>query len=209
MRNGFIFDIFNSIVNGLNYLNLVEFFKFIAKSLSPANASTDLLKKNVNIAIDVFIVMKWFLIVFLWINKVNTPFWIFFTFYLIWSNMHTYFNYHLWMESKQSDLDRDRRRFISLILAIVFFIVSYGYLYSVVYADHFSWINVDGLSKNMTALIYSVSQTIFIGSGLIYPTTKNGVLLVISETLVSFLFVVVLISRSLPESTIRKQTKVK
>jgi len=91
MENGFIFKIVDTITVSLNYLNLVELFKLVAGKLTPESSLTAEKIKNCNIAIDIFIVVKWLLVVFLWANNITGSFWTVLTLYLIWSNYHTYF----------------------------------------------------------------------------------------------------------------------
>lgn len=65
MLNGFLYEIINAVVLGANYLNLVELYKSLARRLTPPGASSEVLIRNSNIAIDIFVVLKWALVIFL------------------------------------------------------------------------------------------------------------------------------------------------
>lgn len=206
MENGFIFKTVDTVTVSLNYLNLVEFFKFVARKLTPESSPTTEKIKNCNIAIDIFIVMKWVLMIFLWVNNINSPFWTLLTLYLIWSNYHTYFYYHVWKTpSSITDFDKSRRRFISLIVAIFFNVVSFGYLYSTSFAQDFSWGNISNLPLN--SLLFSISQSFFLGSSDVSPLTESGEVLTTVQSLITFIFIVIILAKSVPQGAEQKKEK--
>jgi len=197
MRNGFIYEVIDRLIESLNYLNLVEFFKFLAKRLTRQNAKKEELISNVNISIDIFIVLKWLVVLFIWLNNITGAFWTLLTFYLIWSNLHTYFYYHLWKKEKNGGLEKMRRRFVSLVLAISFSNVAFAYLYSKIFSENFAWKTGSAL-VDLSSLSYSFSQSLFIGSENVYPVTLLGEFLTVLQLIISFIFVVVILSASLP-----------
>lgn len=200
MRNGFIYEVIDRIIESLNYLNLVELFKFLAKRLTRQNAKKEELISNVNIAIDIFIVLKWLVVLFIWLNNITGAFWTLLTFYLIWSNIHTYFYYHLWKKEKNGGLEKMRRRFVSLVLAISFSNFGFAYLYSKVFSENFAW-KIESTLIDQSSLLYSFSQSLFVGSGSVYPITLLGEFLTVMQLIISFIFVVVILSASLPAQT--------
>lgn len=197
MRNGFIYEVIDRIIESLNYLNLVELFKFLAKRLTRQNVKKEELISNVNISIDIFIVLKWLVVLFIWLNNITGGFWTLLTFYLIWSNLHTYFYYHLWKKEKNSGLEKMRRRFVSLVLAISFSNVAFAYLYSKIFSENFAW-KTESALVDLSSLLYSFSQSLFIGSENVYPVTFLGEFLTVLQLIISFIFVVVILSASLP-----------
>jgi hypothetical protein len=197
MQDGFIYELINVIVSSLNYLNIVQLFKFVAKKLTPTNSSEDEIIANANIAIDIFIVLKWVFIIFLWLNDTTSPFWTLAVGYLIWSNLHTYFYHHLWKKDKNLGYKKTRRRFMNLIQALVFSNIAFAYLYSSVFYNNFSWGFYSG-DKYLGSVIYSFLQSFFIGSNNIYPVNSNGGLVSMIQVLVSFLFITVILSTSIP-----------
>lgn len=199
MLNGFLYEIINSLVLGANYLNLVELFKSLARKLTPLGVSQEVLIRNSNIAIDIFVVLKWALVIFLWFNGIANPFWTVFVFYLVWSNLHTYFYYHLWKTDTGSGFERAKRRFVNLIQAVAFLDIAFGYLYATVFYDDFTWSNLIGSSRHASALLFSISQSFFIGSDIAHPLTLSGEILVLVQVAVAFIFVVILLAKSLPQ----------
>lgn len=204
MENGFIFKIVDTITVSLNYLNLVELFKLVASKLTPESSSTVEKIKNCNIAIDIFIVVKWSLLVFLWENNITGSFWTVLTLYLIWSNYHTYFYYHVWKApSSTTDFDKSRRRFVALILAIFFNVISFGYLYSTSFVQDFNWSNKNNLP--ISSLLFSTSQSFFLGSSNVSPVTDNGELLATIQSFITFIFIVIILAKSVPQGSEQKR----
>ena len=75
-----------NIIFALCFLNLVEFFKFIAIKLLPKRK---ILAKR--LAVDLFIILKWALVTLLWYNNVKSIFVNYVVWYLIFTNIFTYF----------------------------------------------------------------------------------------------------------------------
>lgn len=205
MQNGFIFKVIDALILSLNYLNIAEFFKFVAKKLTPTVQSVDEIKKNCNIAIDIFIILKWFLVIFLWVQGINNPILTVIVFYLVWSNFHTYFYYHIWKENNSSNFDRSRRRFINLIIAIAFTIISFGYLYSTAFINEYIWGETS--FSILKALIFSISQSLFLNISSVTPKNINGEVVTTIQSIITFLFVVIILAKSIPQDC--KDTKSK
>lgn len=198
MTNGFIYEIVNVLVLSLNYLNLVELFKFIAKKLTPIGSDITKAISNCNIAIDIFIVLKWIFIIYIWSYQINNSLTTLLVFYLIWSNVHTYFYYHFWKKDGKNMYERVRRRFISLFQAVSFMVTTFGYLYSLPFYGEFLW-PTDIANKSMQGLIYSLSQTLFVDITPVKPSTLNGQVLATIQTTLSFIFIAILLAKSIPQ----------
>jgi hypothetical protein len=124
MRYGFIYELFKAIIEGIKYLSLVEFFKFFGKKLNPKPSDDNYCKAYRRTSVDIFIALKWILIIILFTNELNGFIYCLITWYFIITNIHTYFYYHVWDEKAITPVDIDehslRRRFIHLLLAISF-----------------------------------------------------------------------------------------
>jgi hypothetical protein len=107
--------LFEIIIYILHHLNLVELFKVIANKLACKEEDN---KKYESIAIDIFIVFKYMYIYLIWLNDWSHNLIIYSVYYLIFMNVFTYFNHHVWdlkiNDKKPMSLERERRRFISL-----------------------------------------------------------------------------------------------
>lgn len=198
LGNGFLYPLFDALINCFNKMNLVEFFKFVARRLTKEKEKE---QQNASIAIDVFMVVKWGVVICLWYNGINNLFCVLTTYYLIFMNLHTYFYYHVWDEraitNEQVSIERMRRRFISLILALAFSIVCYAYLYETYYQKHFiNWPEI--FSPWLSAIHFSLTNSIK-GSGSLTPITNTALFLMTSQFVSSFVFLSMMLSRSIPQ----------
>lgn len=206
MKNGFIYAFTDTFLNCLNKLNLVEFLKFIAKRLTKEQYKE---LENMNIAIDVYIVMKWVAIICFWYNSLNGLIYVLVTGYLIFTNLQTYFYYHVWstraVVNEQISIDRVRRRFVNLILAIGYSVVCYAYLYQVCYPSHFiNW------PSNFSPWLYSLHfslTTAIKGSGNLAPVTNTALLIMTSQFVSTFIFLSIMLSRSVPQFTQKERER--
>ena len=96
--NGFIYPLFNSIINLLHYTNVVELFKFIAKfyaKLSVKNGedvSIDTIRSYSTIAIDIYQLFKWGTLIFLWFAEYDNLTSKIIIYYLIKSMTYVFLN---------------------------------------------------------------------------------------------------------------------
>jgi hypothetical protein len=118
MENGFLYSAFKTIVDNLKYLNLVEFFKTIAVRINP--------KKKVaysRIGADIFIVLKWIFIFILWYYGKTSLLLTISIWYLIVTNIYTYFYYHIWcddaLDTSRHDSDRIKRKLLTYFLRLL------------------------------------------------------------------------------------------
>lgn len=198
MQNGFIISTVKEIINAFYYLNLVEFFKFIAKKLTPINSSQDIIIRNSNIAIDIFIILKWLFIFLIWKVGVDNTFMTFFVFYLIITNIYTYFYYHVWLKVTQPlTYERNIRRFINLILAYSYSNFCYGYLYSVPYYSEMNW--TQGFNKDINGLLFSIANSLTSSIEGVKILTTMGNWISVSQVSLSFFFISIILSKSIPQ----------
>lgn len=192
MANGFLYALFNCIVECFNSLNLVELFKMFSKKLTKDNSNV---VSNCNIAIDIFMVCKWGIVGIFWYNDINNLWSILITTYLILTNVHTYFYYHAWEVRALADtaqsVDWSRRRLLSLLLALSYLIFCYSYLYAIVFNADYKW---PSEVSNIQALHFSLTNALT-GSGLLMPISNKGVFVMGTQFALTFIFVAVLLSR--------------
>ena len=81
MNNGFIYPFFDSLVRLMYYCNLVELFKFFAKLYTGImhkrngdEVTTPDVIRSCNIAIDIYQVFKFSVLLLLWVCEVNSVF---------------------------------------------------------------------------------------------------------------------------------------
>mgnify|MGYP001224350217 CR=1 FL=1 len=191
MNNGFIYVGTDKLISILKWLNIIELIKIIVWKASKASTS----KRNCNIAIDVFIISKYVLVLLLWAKCVNNICATSIVVYLILSNIFVYFYYHIW-KSRISDQDHAKRKFINLITSIAFMIICYGYLYCIPFASQFKWTLIDG-HVWFAATRLSISNS-FTLSAEVAPITLFSQTLVLSQQVISFGFIAIILSQSIP-----------
>lgn len=209
--NGFVYPIISIIISCIEKLNIVNLFKYTAVIMTKwlyANKSEEtvirLVRRNRNIAVDLFIVVKFIFIGLVWIYQINNIYNTIFVIYLLVMNSFTYFYYHVWEETailnQFQTLHRVRRRFINLIISIVYLIFTYAYLYAVPYSQHFKW--GDGITPTFVmSFLFSVSNSFNGGYNVVGPISEFGELIKSSEIVSIFVFVVIVLARSLPQGS--------
>lgn len=211
IKNGFIYPFLDGTVNLLKHCNLVELFKFVAKyyahlsSKNGAPAKPEELISASNIAIDTYQLFKFLMLWLLWSASSNGFFSEVAAYYLIFTNIFTYFYYHTWGSKFQQRQDRDaqNRRFANLIIAIIFYLLCYAYLYQGPYRDLINW---PGNQVNFDSSIYLSVATAFTlsseGFSAKLPTIK---LVFMGQHLLAFLFFAIILAGSIPNHTQKEQ----
>ncbi|GAB6069907.1 hypothetical protein JCM30760_10040 [Thiomicrorhabdus hydrogeniphila] len=205
MKNGFIYPMVDSLVKFLYYCNLVELFKYIGRyythlsnARSGEKVSRDDLIQGSNIAIDIFQVSKWVLLIYLWVTNNNSTTSFLIIAYLMFTNLFTYFYYHVWGSKFSQRLDKDtlNRKFVNFLLAVSFYLACYAYLYHCHYSDFISW--PDGQIDWVNATYLSVSTTFTLTYGGFSPLTQQIRIIFMTELVTTFLFLAIIISNSVP-----------
>lgn len=198
MKNGLLYPIINFTINILRYFNLVEIYKNIL-----VNIFKKFDKLTINrIAIDSFIVVKWiFIISILYFEKTNC-FNNILVWYLIYSNLYTYFYYHIWNNDTANDHhnnpERIRRRFINLITSIGFSNICFAYLYRFPYLRDFEW--SDKIPLTTKSMWFSFANSLTANYEFVKPITKDGVDLTITQLVISFIFLTMILGNSIPKT---------
>ena len=194
IQKGIIYIIFNKIIEFTKYLNLVELFKIIGKKY----IKDKLLASR--LSVDIFIIFKWTLIVVFWTFELKSKFINGLVWYFILTNIYTYFYYHAWtkdLEKKHFDLDRIKRRFLSLINAIVFNVLCFAYFYALPYSSNFKWdVNYSSI---IDPLLFSLANSFTANYNSVEIVTQFGHRLILIETIISFIFFTIILSNSIPQ----------
>lgn len=195
MKKGIIYSFFDWLIECLSYLNLVELFKFIGVKISPNNRIAAL-----RFSVDLFILLKWVFISLVWYLNIKNIYINLIVWYLIFTNVYTYFYYHTWDKSinkSEFDFDRIKRRFLNLGLSIAFNIFSFAYLFAQPFSNNFKWNN--GYSTFQDSVLYSLANSFTATYESVETITSIGQKLTLLETAISFIFLTIILSNSIPQ----------
>jgi hypothetical protein len=202
MKSGLIYPIIKITLEKVKYLNLVEFFKFIARKFNSNNNSQDKIDELNRFGTDIFIIIKWLFLFLIWDFNINNSVITFLVWYLIIANVYTYFYYHIWSDNalKTDDFtkDRIRRRFMNLILALTYSVFCFAYLFQIPYCDDIDW----GLktSASLYSIMFSFSNSLASNYSDIKPLTDTGNVICNIQLLITFFFATIILSRSIPQT---------
>lgn len=192
MTNGYIHRISNLIVTFCYYTNLVEGFKWLLGKLTKDKKRT-----YKNFAIDTFILLKWIFIGLIWCINAQSLFLTIIVSYLIWTNLFTYFYYHVWTTNKIEETERNQRRFINLLLAFAYSNVSFAYLYSLPFNSSFSI--TTGFEGRFSFLLFSSYNSLFSDYNFITVADMTGSVITVIQLTITFIFASIILSKSIPE----------
>ena len=192
MKNGIIYKIVRSIVHFFYFLNLVEGFKWLFSVFNKKKK-----RELKTIAIDVFIICKWIFLILIWYFRCNEPFILGFVIYLIWTNIFTYFYYHVWKDEREINRHRKRRRFVSLMLAVLFSNVAFAFLYDVGFSQFYE-IAV-GFGGQYSFLLFSFHNSLFADYQYITPINNFGYTISLIQLLITFIFGSIVLNNSIPD----------
>lgn len=130
-------------------------------------------------------------------NTINTIVW-----YLLISNLYTYFYYHVWHNDTANDLfntpERVRRRFVNLITSIGFSNICFAYLYRFAYLADFEW--SDKIPLTTKSIWFSFANSLTANYEYVKPITKSGAELTLTQLIISFVFLTMILGNSIPKS---------
>lgn len=198
MNNGIIYPIVNYLMKFLKYFNLVELYKKLLVSIFKNNN-----KISVNrIAIDSFIIMKWIIVILLLKYQINNTAITIIIWYLLYSNLYTYFYYHIWFDDTANDQhntpERNRRRFINLLTSIGFSNLCFAFLYRLPYLNEFEWSKKIPLTTK--SIWFSCANSLTASYEFVKPISKQGVDLTIIQLVISFIFLTMILGNSIPKT---------
>lgn len=203
MKNGILYTIFKLLIDNLKYLSLVEWFKkLIILVFADKNEISSIVKYS-RIAVDLYIIAKWVLIILILQNSITNQFLTILVWYLIYSNLYTYFYYHIWVkESLNPDnysIDRVRRRFLTLMLSIGFSNLCFAYLVRMPYMSDFTWSNDS--PTNLKSIWFSFANSLTAEYEYVLPNTQNGLDITITQLIISFVFLTIILGKSIPQTS--------
>lgn len=201
LRYGFIYPVVKKMIDALHCLNAVVLFKAVAKRLAKNQEDE---RPFASIAIDVFVVFKWGLLAYLWTYGIDHPLATVTVFYLIGSNIFTYFYYHIWRDPYDTGDENLRRRFINLMIALAYNAVCYAYLYNIPF--HQDYILTASVGPTMASAMLSVAQSLLVDFPPFAATTPTGHVVAMSQTFTVFLFITIILSASVPHFNSKNKT---
>lgn len=197
---GFIIRLVEAVIFVLRHINLVELFKAIAARVSQ-DQSSDAQKRAANVAIDIFILLKWAFVAILWISEETSTWAVAATLYLIVMNLFTYFYYHVWcVESLAIEImtpERTKRRFVNAMLAMAYSDFCFAYLYATPFASDFSWPR--NVGQNFAAIQFSLANSLTAAIWGTEPITTAGMTVSSIQLLMTFAFATVVLTQSIPQ----------
>ena len=202
MKNGIIYTTTKFLLDNLKYLTLVELFKYIGHLLNPKKNNVDWKLAFSRTSVDIFIILKWALILILAKYNISSNFWTVTTCYLILTNVYTYFYYHIWtneaLNTENFSMDRIRRRFVTLMLAVGYSDLCFAYLYKVPFKANFEW------SSNLTTFTkstwFSISNSLAANYDAVKPITDFGYNVSMTQLILTFIFLTIILSKSIPQT---------
>jgi hypothetical protein len=207
-ENGFLIYWFSVIVQSIHYISPVEQLKNLFVWINKSNTNVEK-RQSKTYAIDTFILLKWLYVILIIAFKCNGLIHVVIVTLLIFFNLFSYFYYHIWDEEalvgKDFKTNRVRRRFLNVLSAIAFSHLAFAYLYCFQYHCHFQ---PDGTNIELTDvkssfwnwLCYSVSNSIAANFNAIQPRNVFGHQLSMVQLMVSFIFITIILSKSLPDA---------
>ncbi len=199
-EDGLIFTVALTVLEWLKWLNIVEYFKAIARKLfSGVKSHAASLW-----AIDIFVILKWSFLLLVSILGGTSNFLVVCVCYLIFSNSFTYLHHHVLRvhdPEKEKPVNYDtqvKRRFIMLWQAILFNICCFAYFYGLPYASEYSW-----GTRHPTALSFiylSVANSLTIDYLDVKAISPLGANVLLWEVVTSFFFFTIILSNSIPST---------
>lgn len=197
--NGPAYPLLSHGITKLHQFNVVEWLKSAA--VKATGATTPEEKRRVsNWVIDLFILTKFGIVLGAWYLNIAGPVAVFGIAYLLIYNVFTYFWHHLWLphapEYATNNPYRERRRFITVLSAMAFSMVTYAFFYHRVFAAHFDWPR--DVPAPIAALTFSVGNALTGTTGDLRAKTSCAYLLMSSQLVMTFVFVAMILNTSIP-----------
>lgn len=156
-------------------------------------------KRSRSLGIDAYMAFKWATVAWLWLGQYNGPCALYFTVFLLLSNLFGYFYYHVWKhEDKPFTIRRERRRFLSFMLSFFFSIFAFAYLFDIQFADDILLKATDCGTSMGSAIMASLANAFTLTYDWNKPLTQAGYNVMTSQVVYSFIFLVIIIANSIP-----------
>lgn len=198
MTNGLLYPIMDFTIRNLKYFNLVELYKLLLVNIFSKKNKLSVSR----FAIDSFIILKWAFLIIMLKFQISNCFLTAFIWYLLYSNLYTYFYYHIWFNDTANDQyntpERIRRRFINLLTSIGFSNICFAYLYRFPYLTNFEW--SEKIPLTTKAIWFSFANSLTANYEFVKPIDKIGVDLTITQLIISFIFLTMILGNSIPKT---------
>lgn len=202
MKNGIIYIFAKWLLDNLKHLTLVEWFKYFGAKLNPDKNSIDKRLAYSRVSVDLFIILKWLFILILAKLDLSNCFLTFFVWYLLLTNIYTYFYYHIWTEealnTENFAIDRIRRRFINLMLAVGYSDLCFAYLYKLPYVKELQW--QDNSVTFLKSIWYSISNSLAANYEGVSASSDFGNSIAMTQLIITFIFVTIILGKSIPQT---------
>ncbi|MDR4417816.1 hypothetical protein FOS01_07400 [Bacillus paranthracis] len=205
-----MYPIINKMISLIFYINIVELIKWITVKIilffnrhsTNVNLINRKKRKARNIAIDIFICLKFAFIGILWHSQIENIYLTGITIYLLIMNSFIYFYYHVWEEGaikgQFATIHRTRRKFINLFQSLFYMIISYAYLFQIPFKKEFQWSS--DITTSSKSLLFSLSNTFPLSYEGVKALTEIGQYFKASQILLSFLFIAIILTQSIPKA---------
>jgi hypothetical protein len=201
MNNGFLYTTAKYILDNLKYLTIIEWLKIWGIKLWCKNKSDrrKVIECRSNI-VDGYNVFKWLFVILLFLTHATNSFLTIVIWYFIITNLYSYFYHHIWsdeaIENAIISADRARRRFFLLMLSFSYSVFCFAYLYRHPYNRNFKW---EGNTTKLKSIWFSISNSLGSNYDLVKPMSEFGHSITIIQLVLTFMFVSIIISKSIPE----------
>lgn len=102
------------------------------------------------------------------------------------------------MNTEDFDIDRIRRRFITLMQSIGFSNVCFAYLFRFPYLSDFEW--SDKIPLNTKSLWFSFANSLTANYEYVKPSTQDGASVTLTQLIISFVFLTLILGKSIPQT---------
>lgn len=199
MKFGILHPFFDKLFWLLNSLTLFEWFKragaLICQKLSGSSIHKVAYKRTAG---DIYILFKWGFVIWLLESSINNSFATSIVWYLIYTNIYTFFYSMIWkIQNHTMDSRWARRRFLNLLQAIAFSFVAFAYLYYIPYATDMYWDKTP--HTYLHAFWYSISNSVAGNYDRIKPLSTWGDSVSMIQFLIMFIFAAIIISKAIPD----------
>ena len=202
MKNGFIYTLFKFIVKNFKHLTIVEWFKYIGDKLNHDKEDLNKRLTYSRFSVDIFIITKWVFLLIITKAHMTNSFLTILVWYLLATNIYTYFYYHIWSEDsfdlEKFTIDRVRRRFINLMLAIGYSDLCFAYLYKLPYVNEFHW--TQGNISFVKSIWFSISNSLAANYEGVSPLSDLGNSVAMIQLIITFIFITIILGKSIPQT---------
>lgn len=195
-ENSILLRIVDTGVLFLKSISPVEILKSALISLF-SNGTKEQNQTIGSLAIDIFIFLKFSLLLWLMFTSRISLFSFVFVLILMFFNVFTYIYYHLWSERECRGEEHRRRRLVSVSSSFLFNALGFSYIYMVLV--RWGLMNFMDRHGRVSCLLYSAYLSFFATTDYLVSISLWGDIVVLLQFLTTFVFVSIILSRVLNE----------